>query len=287
MFKDWMKLLRVQQYVKNGFVFLPLLFAVKITQLPLLMNATAAFVLFCIVSSAVYILNDIKDVEEDRNHPTKRYRPLASGTIATHTALGVSFLFVIVAFAVSFFFNKTFLLILALYIALNISYSFGLKHISILDIVMVSVGFVLRIFAGGAVTEIVPTIWIILMTFLLAVFISLAKRREDVLLASEGRSTRKNIDGYNTEFINAAMMIMASVIIVSYISYAISPDIQDKFHTKYLYLTVVFVIVGILRYMQITFVENNSGNPTAILYRDRFLQITIGGWLLTFVLMIY
>jgi 4-hydroxybenzoate polyprenyltransferase len=170
---------------------------------------------------------------------------------------------------------------------MNAAYSFGLKHIAVLDLVLVSSGFVFRVFAGAVVTQVVPTHWIILMTFLLALFITLAKRRDDIRLANEGLTIRKNIGQYNLEFINASMIIMASVIIVGYILYTVSVDVQDRFHAPYLYLTVVFILVGIMRYLQITFVENASGDPTKIFLKDRFLQCTVAGWMGTFLLMVY
>ncbi len=140
----------------------------------------------------------------------------------------------------------------------------------------------MRVFAGAAVIGISVSMWIVLMTFLLALFLAIAKRRDDVLLANSGVKVRKNIDGYTVEFINAAMVIMSSVVIVSYIFYTISEEVEKRLHTHNLYLTVIFVIVGILRYMQITMVENNSGNPSKLLLKDRFLQLTILGWILVF-----
>ena len=131
------------------------------------------------------------------------------------------------------------------------------------------------------------SMWIVLMTFLGALFMALAKRRDDVLLAADGKQVRKSIDGYNLEFINSAMMVMASVLIVSYISYTISPEVQSKFDSQNLYFTVFLVILGVLRYMQITFVEEKSGSPTKILLGDFFLQLTIAGWFITFVILIY
>ena len=146
----------------------------------------------------------------------------------------------------------------------------------------------IRIFVGSQAGNIRPSMWIIIMTFLLAIFIALAKRRDDVLIYLEsGNKARKVIDGYNLEFLNTTMVIMASVVIVSYIMYTISPDVVGRMHSDKLYLTVVFVILGLLRYMQITIVEKKSGSPTEILLKDRFLQISVLGWIITFILLIY
>lgn len=283
----WIKLLRIHQYTKNLFIFLPLFFAGRITELNLLLNAFLGFILFCFMSSAVYIFNDLWDIREDKSHPTKRNRPIASGAVSKKQAVILMTVFMVISLGFSYFLSQGFFILLVWYLALNLAYSIKLKHISILDITVIAIGFLIRLIAGSSLTGVPLTIWIIFMTFLLALFISLAKRRDDVILASDEKKTRRNIDGYNFEFINAGMTVMASVMIVSYIFYTISPEIQEKFHTQYLYFTSLFVIVGILRYLQITFVENKSGSPTEILLKDVFLQVTIYSWLLTFLLIIY
>lgn len=284
---SWIRLLRPHQYTKNLFIFLPLFFAIRITEADLLLNAVICFVLFSMIASSVYILNDFKDIEEDKKHPKKMYRPLASGEISKSQALVLMFVFITVSLGIAVSLDIKMASVLALYLLMNIGYSMGLKHIPLLDIFLIATGFVLRLLAGAVATGVELTMWIILVTFLLALFLGLAKRRDDVLLAGEGKRTRKNIDGYNLEFVNAAMVIMASVVIVSYIFYTISSEVQEKFNSKFLYLTVVFVVLGIMRYLQITFVENNSGSPAALLLRDRFLQISILAWMLVFVFLIY
>lgn len=190
--------------------------------------------------------------------------------------------FASIALTGSFFFNLSLFAILMAYILLNIAYSLKLKHIPIVDIFIIAIGFVLRIFAGATVIGVTSSMWIIIMTFLLALFLGLAKRRDDVKLSFQGLQTRKNINGYNLEFINAAMILMAGVIIVSYILYTVSEEIIQRLGTQYLYLTTFFVILGIMRYMQITFVEEAGGSPTEIVLKDRFLQITILLWLFSF-----
>jgi 4-hydroxybenzoate polyprenyltransferase len=192
--------------------------------------------------------------------------------ILSTTSLGISLLF-----------NTELFTVLLIYFLLNIAYTLKLKHIAILDIFIIASGFVLRLFAGSSVTEIPLSMWIILMTFLLALFLALAKRRDDVLLSLEGQETRKNIDGYNLEFVNASMVLMAGVVIVSYLMYTISPEVEGRLGTEHLYLTSFFVILGIFRYMQITFVEEDSGSPTKVVIRDKFLKLTILFWLISFI----
>ena len=168
---------------------------------------------------------------------------------------------------------------------MNIAYTFSLKHISILDISIIAIGFVLRIYAGAALIDNTPSMWIVLVTFVLALFLALAKRRDDCLLALDGKKTRKNIDGYNLEMVNAAMTLMAGVTVVSYIMYTVSPEVTQRLGTN-LYLTSAFVIIGILRYMQLTFVEHNSGSQTKLVLKDRFLQLVLIGWIGSFYMII-
>jgi len=178
--------------------------------------------------------------------------------------------------------------ILAAYVIMNIAYSLHLKHIAILDVTIIAAGFVLRLFVGSAATGIALSQWIVVMTFLLALFMALAKRRDDVLIYLEtGKKMRRVIDGYNLQFLDTAMAIMASVVIVAYTIYTTSPEISEKFHTRYLYLTALFVILGIMRYLQIAFVHLDSGSPTRIVLKDRFMQSTIAGWIVTFIWILY
>jgi len=280
------KLLRVHQYIKNLFIFTPLLFSFSFSNSENNFNTLLAFLLFSLLASSIYIFNDLMDIKEDQAHPKKRYRPLASGNISTQTAKVLMFLLALFALSVSLILNTNLFIVLISYFILNILYSLKLKHISILDIFIIATGFVLRLFAGWAVTGIELSMWIILMTFLLAIFLALAKRRDDVLLSRRGQETRKNIDGYNLEFVNAAMVLMAGVVIVSYIQYTISAEVISRLGSHYLYLTSFFVILGVLRYMQITFVEQDSGSPTRIVIKDMFMKLTIIFWLISFFIIV-
>ncbi|MDQ7068606.1 MAG: UbiA prenyltransferase family protein [Sulfurimonas sp.] len=183
----------------------------------------------------------------------------------------------------AFIYSQALFLVLVAYFILNIAYSFKLKHIAIVDIFIIATGFVLRLFAGAQVTDTTLSMWIIIITFLLAIFLALAKRRDDVLLSIEGKETRKNIDGYNLEFVNAAMVLMSGVVILSYLQYTVSPEVITRIGSEYLYLTTLFVILAILRYMQITFVEQQSGSPSKIVLHDTFIKITLILWLLSFI----
>ncbi len=276
-----LELLRPHQWLKNLFVLAPLFFSFHFTEENIIV-ALSGFVLFSLAASSIYVLNDYFDIEEDRQHPTKCHRPLASGAITKPQAV----LFMVGLWGVvsvgAYLLNPVFLAVVVGYVLLNVFYSFKLKHIPILDIIIIAIGFVLRVFAGAVLIAVTPTMWIVLVTFLLALFLALAKRRDDCLLSLQGKATRKNIDGYNLELVNAAMVLMAAVTLVSYIMYTVSPEVVVRFGSDYLYLTALFVIMGILRYMQITFVEENSGSPTKLLLKDRFLQLTLVGWVASF-----
>lgn len=262
---------------------MPLLFSLRFSDTTALAHSMVAFVLFSLMASSIYVFNDLLDVEEDKKHPTKRFRPLAKGSISGANAKIIIAILSIASLLASFAFNKNLFIVLFVYFILNIFYSIKLKHIAIVDIFIIATGFVLRLFAGSSVSNVPLSMWIILLTFLLAIFLALAKRRDDVLLSQEGKETRKNIDGYNLEFVNASMVLMAGVVIVSYIQYTISEDVIERLGTSNLYLSAFFVILGILRYMQITFVEEDSANPTKIVLRDRFLKLTILFWLVSFI----
>ena len=282
------KLMRPHQYVKNLFIFLPLFFALKITETDLLLQAFIAFISFSLTASAIYTLNDYHDIEEDRQHPKKKNRPLASGAISKTQAIGIMAILSLLGFALMLSLSLQAGAILATYVLMNIAYSFYLKHIAILDVTIIAIGFVLRLFIGSAVTGIALSMWIVIMTFLLALFLALAKRRDDVLIYLEtGKKMRKVIDGYNLPFLDGAMMIMASVVIVSYTLYTTSTEVVTRMDSQYLYLTALFVILGIMRYLQIAFVLKDSGSPTKIVLRDRFTQLTLLGWILSFGWILY
>jgi decaprenyl-phosphate phosphoribosyltransferase len=282
------KLIRLHQYIKNGFIFLPLFFASRITDTALLINAVIAFIAFSLTASAIYVLNDYRDIEDDKLHPTKKNRPLASGVITKPQGLVIMMLLLVSGVALAASVSFTAMAILLGYVVMNIAYSFYLKHIAILDVTIIAVGFVLRIFVGSAATDTPLSMWIIIMTFLLALFMALAKRRDDVLIYQEtSEKIRKVVDGYSLQFLDIAMAIMASVVIVAYTIYTTSFEVIASVQNEYLYVTTIFVIVGILRYLQIAFIQQDSGSPTRIMLKDRFMQFTLMGWVTTFVWMLY
>lgn len=269
-------------------IFLPLFFASRITDTTLLFNAVIAFLAFSLIASAIYILNDYLDMENDKQHPVKKNRPLASGVITKPQAVTLMLLLVTAGFGLIASLSVSTLIIVLTYVTMNVAYSFYLKHVAILDVAIIAIGFVLRLMVGSTVTEIPLSIWIVIMTFLLALFLALAKRRDDVLIYLDtGKKMRQIVDGYNLQFLDTAMAIMASVVIVAYIMYATSTEVTSRLHSEHLYLTTVFVVVGILRYLQIALVEKGSGSPTQIVLRDRYMQMTLIGWFATFAWLLY
>jgi len=286
--KDFFNLLRPWQWTKNLFILLPLFFALQINRMDLLIKAGTAFLSFCLIASAIYILNDLFDIKEDKLHPRKKDRPLPAEKISKKTATIAMFVFLSSGLILSYLISIYMLYLVLLYVGLNIVYTIKLKHVPIVDIFIIASGFVIRVFIGGVVTHIKIYSWIVIMTFLLALLLSLAKRRDDVLILLETNDrTRKSIDGYNLAFIDMSMMAMAAITIVAYIMYTMSPDTMLKFRTDKLYFTTFFVILGIMRYMQITLVEKKSGSPTEVLLKDRFLQSTLLCWIITFGILIY
>jgi 4-hydroxybenzoate polyprenyltransferase len=291
--KKYFKLLRVEQWVKNLFVFVPLFFSGNITNLDLLNKSIFAFIIFSLAASVVYILNDYNDIEADRKHPEKRRRPLASGAVSKAKALGILAALMIVdialVFLARFYFHEPlwkFAIIIGLYIAVNLAYTFKLKHVPIIDIFIIALGVVLRVLAGGYITEIGISQWAILLTFVLALVLAIGKRRGELINAQVSGKTRKALDGYNVQFADIALSISVTLAIVCYLMFTLSPEVQARFHERVFY-TVIFVVFAFLRYLQQTLVYNRTESPTKIVYRDRYIQITLILWVAAFLIQIY
>lgn len=246
------------------------------------------FLSFSFMASSIYIINDYRDREDDRKHPTKSKRPLASGAVSGRNALIICMILIIAGLGIAYYIEEKFLFVIGIYFVLNLGYSFGLKNIPILDIVIVAVGFVLRVKGGAVIADIGLSEWLNIMVFLLALFMAIGKRRDDVLLKlSSGTDMRKAIKGYNLEFLNVVLALVCAVIVVAYFMYTMSPQVLEKMGTYRLYYTCLFVLAGIMRYLQIIFVQASSGSPTKILYKDRFIQATLLLWIASFYLIIY
>ena len=284
-----MRLIRPKQWIKNGFVFVPLFFGGALFHTDALLAGIITFFAYSFAASSIYCYNDIFDVEADRRHPVKCHRPIASGAVSIKGAYSLMILMLILAVVVSAALDSWKAMgIILFYWLLNLCYCAKLKQYAIIDVCIVAFGFVLRLLAGGVATDIALSKWIVLMTFLITLFMSFAKRRDDVLrMEKTGEAPRKNTSRYNLTFINQAITITASVTLVCYIMYTVSPEVIEHFHTEHLYLTSVFVLVGLLRYIQIAVVDQQSGDPTKIMLHDHITQFIILAWLLSFLVIIY
>lgn len=293
---QYIKLLRPYQWLKNLFVFLPLFFDRHILEAEYVMPAFLMFCAFSVAASGIYCFNDIYDVEADRKHPEKCKRPIASGAVSIATA----YILVFFCFSLSLFIialgdfeiggSKKGLLygVILFYVLLNIAYCVKLKQIAIVDVFIIATGFVLRVIAGGFATGIHLSHWIVLMTFLLALFLAFAKRRDDVVMYEDsGVKMRKNVNRYTLTFMNQLIAVVGCLTMMCYIMYTVSPEITSRFQSSYIYITSVFVLAGIIRYLQLTVVDVKSGSPTKVLMKDRFIQLCILGWILTFAVILY
>lgn len=289
--KKTLLLIRPQQWIKNGFVLIPMFFGGRLLNADDAIASVVTFFAFSFAASAIYCFNDIVDVDADRRHPVKCGRPIASGAVSVPTAYALMAVLALLSALLLFFLPQRAgetAGIVAFYFLLNMAYCIWLKRHAIIDVCTVATGFVLRILAGGMACDVAVSNWLVLMTFLLALFLSFAKRRDDVLRMNEtGEPPRRNTIRYNITFVNQAITVTGTVTLVCYIMYTVSPEVVSRFHAPYLYLTSIFVLVGLLRYMQLTVVDEVSGDPTKILLRDRFTQAIVVAWIMAFLLIIY
>ena len=289
--KKTLLLIRPQQWIKNGFVLIPMFFGGRLLNADDVIASVVTFFAFSFAASAIYCFNDIVDVDADRRHPVKCHRPIASGAVSVPTAYALMAVLALLSALLLFFLPQRAgetAGIVAFYFLLNMAYCLWLKRHAIIDVCTVAFGFVLRILAGGMACDVAVSNWLVLMTFLLALFLSFAKRRDDVLRMNEtGEPPRRNTIRYNLTFVNQATTITGTVTLVCYIMYTVSPEVVSRFHAPYLYLTSIFVLVGLLRYMQLTVVDEVSGDPTKILLRDRFTQAIVVAWIMVFLFIIY
>jgi len=287
--KQYITLLRPKHWVKNLFLFVPLFFAGRFFELDEIVLLTAGFFSFSFLASSIYIINDYRDVEDDKKHPEKRRRPLASGAVNKTYALVLSISLTIIGFILAYLVDRSgkFLFISGIYYIMNLLYSFGLKNIAIVDILILAAGFVLRVKGGAELAHLNTTEWFIIMTFLLALFMAIAKRRDDVMLKiSTGTEMRKSMKGYSLEFLNMMLGLFCAILIVSYINFTVTPAAHEKYGYR-LFYTSLFVIAALMRYLQITFIHNKAGSPTDVLYKDRFIQITLLLWAASFFVILY
>ena len=279
----FLKLIRPKQWSKNLIVFAPLLFAQKFHVGHLFVNVAACFVAFCLASSCIYILNDVRDRQADQAHPTKKNRPLASGAVSVSSALVLCVLLGLAALVLSFLIRPTLCIVVAVYIALMVLYSLTLKHYVLLDVFSIASGFVIRA-VGGAVAAHVPASgWFLLCTSFGALFLALEKRRQELkLLRGEAEGHRKALNSYSLEILNRMEGIVVPSLLTCYALYAF-----QSYHGQLMLLTVPFVVYGIMRYQVLSVRSSFTGTPEEVLLKDRPIQVAIFCWVLTAAAVVY
>lgn len=278
---------RPWQWVKNLFVLAPLFFSANFLDLRISLVSTAGFVVFCLLSSAVYLLNDLADIERDRHHPIKQRRPIAAGKLSPGVAWAAMVGLIAVSSSAAWVLDRAFFGVSLGYLALNIAYSYGLKRLVVVDAVTVAMGFVLRVWAGSILAEVVPTAWILMSTFFLALFMAFGKRRGELLekdVVEAGQ--RVSLLYYEVRFLDSSIAIAACSSVMSYSLFSVSEYAIEKFRTEATFFTVPFVALGVLRYLHLVYSRNRGRDPTMALLRDVPLILTVGAWFVTIVTMI-
>ncbi len=280
--------MRPHQWVKNLFIFAPLLFGRQLTDITAIGNSIVAFAVFCLLASALYIFNDWIDIEEDKNHPEKCNRPLSSGLLPVPVALFFAVLLTVSAFALSAVIGLSFFLISALYVILTLSYCLALKRMIVLDAMTISAGFVVRIIGGAIAVSVIPSHWLIVCAFLLALFLTFTKRRQELLtLSKHAGEHRKVLKEYSVEYLGQVNNILIGASIVCYALYTVAPETIAKFNTDNLIYGTIFVIYGMFRYMILIQKPENGGNPSKMLLQDKPLLLTVVGWVFYNAVIIY
>lgn len=287
MLKALLKTMRLRQWTKNGFVFFALIFDKQLFLREPFLRTLAGFFLFCLISSAVYLINDIADVDADRKHPEKKYRPIASGKLPMSAAWGAAFALVLISLPLGYLLTPIFSAYLAAYLLINIVYSRWIKHVPILDVLFVSFGFVLRVGAGVTLITVERfSPWLYVITTLFSLYLGFGKRRAELNLLEQGAgSHRKVLDGYTLPLLDQFITIVSGMTIVTYALYTFFAENLPANHS--MMLTIPFVVYGIFRYLQLIQTGHAAGAPDEVALKDRPLQITVALWMLTVLVIFY
>lgn len=283
MIKDLIILARPKQWTKNLILFAGLVFSGRFLNMLLISKAVIAFGVFCLLSATIYTFNDVLDLEQDKNHPTKRMRPLASGRVGVGQAVVFALFLFVLAMAFSFYLNRSFQIIALCYLLLMVMYSLSLKHLPILDVVVISVGFVLRALAGSVIIPGLISPWLLVCAFLLALVLGFGKRRHElVLLEESSHHHRKVLTEYSPELLDAMIMIAAGSTLMAYSLYTFSAT-----HSRYMMATIPFVAYGIFRYLYLVHIKGEGGSPESILTGDKPMVTAILLWGLVTMAILY
>jgi 4-hydroxybenzoate polyprenyltransferase len=280
--------LRPGQWTKNLLVFAGVLFGLRLTEPDAVARAAGAFVVFCLLSGVVYLINDVSDRETDRQHPLKKQRPIASGALPVRVAIVSAVVIAALALGGAFALGRPFFVVSVMYLTLLALYSGPLKHIVIIDVLTIAIGFVLRAVAGAVVVDVDISHWLLVCTILLALFISLVKRRHELVLLASGATSHRPILGeYSPYLLDQMIAVVTASTLISYIFYTISPETEEKFGTHWLGLTIPFPLYGIFRYLYLVHQREEGGSPADLLMTDRPLLICVTLWALAMALLIY
>lgn len=281
-----LRTMRPKQWTKNAFIFVPLLFDRKLLQPEYFLITLAGFGLLCMTASSVYIFNDLSDIEADRLHPKKRNRPLPSGQLSKGLALFAAILFPVIAIPLSIYLNPVFGAVIVGYLALQVAYTFRLKHVVLIDVLAIAAGFVLRVGAGVALVDVERfSPWLYIFTTMLALFLGLAKRRQELVLLDGKNGTRAILEEYNVPLLDQLLMIVTATTIMTYALYTFSAEGLPENHL--MMLTVPFVIYGIFRYLYLIHVRKITDTPDEVLLKDRAMLASVGAWALSVFLILY
>jgi 4-hydroxybenzoate polyprenyltransferase len=280
--------LRPSQWTKNLIIFAALMFGQRLQDVRSVLYAVGAFAVFCILSGVVYLLNDVADRETDRSHPTKRHRPVASGDLPVPVALMAAAVLGALALAAAFWLRPAFGVVGAIYVGLLALYSGPLKHIVIIDVLTIAIGFVLRAAAGAIVIDVPISHWLLFLTILLALFLALSKRRHELVLLADGATSHRRILGEYTPYLLDQMIaVVTASTLVAYAIYTVSPETVEKFHTQLLGLTLPFPLYGIFRYLYLVHTKDGGGSPAEMLLNDRPLLLCVALWAIAVGCIIY
>lgn len=287
MLRDLIRLVRPKHWVKNGFVFAPVVFALRFTDPEALLYGLLAFFAFSLAASAVYVINDIADRTADSRHPLKRERPLAAGRITVPAAVAISLVCLAGGLGLSLVSGWRLFLVVGGYFLLNVAYSFRLKHLVLLDVMLISAGFLLRVIGGGLAVSVPVSRWLLLSTFTLTLFLGFCKRRNEILLTDPEEEQRPVLGHYSERFLDQIILISATLAVVCFALYTIDAEVVARLKTPYLLYTLPLVIYGLFRYLFLIYKKEASGDPAEMLLRDPGLIITLLLWLGTVIALIW
>ncbi|MCP4705061.1 MAG: decaprenyl-phosphate phosphoribosyltransferase [candidate division Zixibacteria bacterium] len=288
MLKNIIKLIRPQQWIKNGVVLAGLIFSGQAANPGYQNISLLTLATFCLLASAVYTLNDIVDINRDKQHPLKKNRPLAAGDISVPVAGMVGLFLALGGLMLSYYIGLGLFYVALAYLVLNVMYTFVLKNIVIIDVMSIAAGFVLRALAGAVAINVEFSNWLLISTFVLALFLGLGKRRHEIMfLEKDASSHRKILDNYSPYLLDQLIGVVTASTVITYLFYTLSEEVKNKLNTEYLYITIPFVIYGIFRYLYLVHKEEKGGSPTKLLLADRPLLADVVLWLASIILILY